>query len=196
MKHSLKNTVYLLLIVGLLLTGCELFSGTATPNDNSDTGYTWAKAKALEAIESEYPGYELHFSGFETQRVDFSGHLDEALQAPYWVFYLDDEEFSRYEVYVFQYHTAVIYREYDYPDDHLRSDYTNADLRRWLGIARNAYRIVSGRRDDVSYKVRCHAGYQADGVSITLYNDNYDDVCYVRLDPITGEVEEIDFTRY
>jgi len=40
MKPLQKNAIYLLLIVGLLLTGCDLFSDTTEPNDNPGTGYT------------------------------------------------------------------------------------------------------------------------------------------------------------
>jgi|GEM_PF-3779182 len=192
MRHPLKNTVYLLLIVGLLLAGCELFSGTATPNNNSDTGYTWARAKALEAVEDEYPGRELFFTSFYSERVDFYGQLDETLQAPYWIFELIDEEFYRYKAYVFQYHTAVIISDYQHPDDYLWGDYTDADLRRWLGISRNVYRTVSGKRDDVSYKVSCYSHSHSDGLAIYLYNRSADRLCRVELDPITGDIGEVD----
>jgi len=147
----------------------------------------------LEAVRNEYPGGELYFTDFETHRLDFSGQLDEALQASYWEFGLIDEEFYRYSAYVFQYHSAVIVDEYQHPDEHLWGNYTDADLRFWLGIVRNAYRAVSGQRDDVSYEINCYAGYHSDGLSIYLFNDRSDRVCRISLDPVTGEVEHISF---
>jgi hypothetical protein len=188
MKCLPRNTLYLLLIAGLLLTGCELFSGTATPNNNSDTGYTWAREKALEAVNSEYQG-DFFVHSFRSQRVDISGQLDKAMQAPYWEFIILDGVEVLLDVRVSALGKVSIFPWFRYHDyDPLAGTYPDHDLRNWLGNARTAYRDISGRDDDVSYGLECRGYGNGDYAYIDLYNKYGTMVGSVSLNPETGEI--------
>ncbi len=192
MKRLPKNALYLLLIAGLLLTGCELFSGTATPNNNSDTGYTWAREKALEAVNSEYPDGGFDLAYFYSKRVNFFGQLDEAMYSPFWEFVFGNDTRDELTLSVYKDGRVAVFEDDRQHENFISGEYDDAAIRYWLTITREVYRRFTGREDDVSYRVSRYYDSREgeDRVSVKLYDSNSDDIAYMRINPENGCVIE------
>ena len=172
-------------ILFTLATGCELINDS----DLTATGdYDWAHQLADDYITSNF-SEEAVLTNVESALLDDRGCLFNRHPHSYWYF---NYIVSDFEVILFVYSNGQISAtilDDPYPNDGFSYDINSESIISWIDLASYYYRYLTGRTNDEYYMLYCH-GY-SDTLYISLYNDELTALCFIRMDPINGQLEKL-----
>jgi hypothetical protein len=181
-------------LTALLTLSCGLLTGT----DGDRTDWDWAYAIARSAVDDRY-GEHWFVESFGAEYLDITGELYDGMTFPEWDVYFSDGSDTYLWVFIHEDGQFGIF-ELDssyYMIEPLTSTYDSAYVSSWLQTASCVYREITGRKDDVCYELTCFycewASYHCDLVEIDLYDEELEDLGYIRLLPRNNEITEFGF---
>jgi hypothetical protein len=189
MGDSMRIT-RLIVLLGLLLTACDMGTGT----DDGLTGWDWALDIARDAVDLAY-GEHWYVRSFGAEYLDITGELYEETSFPEWdVYYSDGSEAYLWVIIHPDGRYSIFELEgSEYGNAPLNSTYDSEAVRSWLHIASDVYRELTGLADDVCYELYCSHGSSRDYVSVTLYNADLESLGRVELLAQSGEITDVYF---
>jgi len=129
----------------------------------------------------------------EATYLDLCGCLYGGVQHPYWLFgYFKTDPDTLILIVVHPDGSTTVTDYASYYEEEIDFTFTSADVQTWLALARDCYRYLTGREDDVCYGLAAHCLESDSTAFVTLYDENYVGLALVTIDLEDGTVGHIE----
>ncbi|MBD3372806.1 MAG: hypothetical protein GF403_08830 [Candidatus Coatesbacteria bacterium] len=187
MRRVFTLSFSIALLAAGLLAACDL----QPYGETSGLDLEWAREIADERVAADY-GDGWYLVSFDAEYLDYDAHLYTPHDFSYWGFsYYNGAECELW-VWVLRDGDVIVWEILPHDTDALPDAYDSADVRAWLTTARQCYRRLSGREDDVCYTLYVwfisYSSYDYTSASIDFYDAGLERLARCSLNADTGEV--------